>query len=111
MIKLCFTVNRKRSDSLPTNPPAAAATAIDCGEIILPTTPPEQLAATVTTGGTWIWVDVTYCSLANKAFEAVSEPVMNPPSQPNTGAKNGNKGPVLASNKAMVVVMPESFTI
>lgn len=33
-IKLCFTVKRKRSDSFPTRFPAAAATAMDCGEII-----------------------------------------------------------------------------
>ena len=52
MIKLCFTVNLKRSDSFPTRPTAAAPMAIDCGEIILPVTPPDAFALTVTTGST-----------------------------------------------------------
>ena len=34
-----------KSDSLPTNPTAAQAIAILCGEIILPTTPPTEFAA------------------------------------------------------------------
>ncbi|MCY1439729.1 hypothetical protein D9M71_559770 [compost metagenome] len=45
-IRLCFRVKRNRSDSLPTMPVAAQATAMDCGEIILPVTPPLVLAAT-----------------------------------------------------------------
>jgi len=36
--------------SSPTDPVAAVATAIDCGEIIFPKTPPEEFDATVTTG-------------------------------------------------------------
>ena len=35
----------------PTNPTAAQAIAIDCGEIILPVTPPLVLAATNNTSG------------------------------------------------------------
>ena len=50
MIKLCLTVNLNKSDSLPIRPTAAAPTAIDCGEIILPVTPPDALALTVTSG-------------------------------------------------------------
>jgi len=49
-MKLCLTVNLNNFDSFPTRLPAAAATAIDEGEIILPITPPEVLAATVNTG-------------------------------------------------------------
>ena len=52
IIKLCFTVNLKRSDSFPTRPTAAAPMAIDWGDIILPVTPPEAFALTVTTGST-----------------------------------------------------------
>ena len=111
IIKLCFTVNRNSSDSFPTRFPAAAATAIDCGEIILPTTPPEILAATVTTGSTPIVVAVAACSLPNKALEEVSEPVINTPSQPSKGAKKGNKTPVAARVSAMVIVIPESLRI
>jgi hypothetical protein len=40
----CLTVKRNRSDSLPTRPTAAQAMAIDCGEIILPVTPPVSWA-------------------------------------------------------------------
>jgi hypothetical protein len=41
----------------------------------------------------------------------VSEPVINTPSQPKTGAKKGNKNPVFAKASAMVIDMPESFTM
>ena len=92
-------VNRKRSDSLPTGPPAAAATAIDCGEIILPITLPERLAPTVTTGLTPIETAVADCNLQNNALEEVSEPVMNTPSQPRIGAKKGKRTPVADPEK------------
>ena len=49
-MKLCLMVKRNKSDSLPANPTAAQATAMDCGEIILPVTPPEALAASANTG-------------------------------------------------------------
>ena len=48
----------------------------------MPTTPPEQFAATVTTGSTPIAEAVVCWSFTNKALEEVSEPVMNTPSQP-----------------------------
>src|SRR5215210_8838388 len=84
---------------------------MDWGEIILPTTPPETLAATVTTGSTPIEVAVAAWSLPNNAFAEVSEPVINTPNHPKTGAKKGNKKPVLANASAMVIVIPESFTM
>src|SRR5215469_883765 len=93
-IKLWRTVNRKRSDSFPTRLPAAAATAIDCGEIILPMTPPETLAPTVTTGSTPMDVAVDAWSLPKSALEEVSDPVIKTPNHPNTGAKKGKSGPV-----------------
>ena len=99
---VCFIVKRKRSDSFPTRPVAAAATAIDCGDIILPTTPPELFAATVKTGLTPICSAVTCCNLANKALEEVSEPVRKTPSQPRTGDKTVNNEPVDASKSPKV---------
>ena len=99
---VCFTVKRKRSDSLPTRPVAAAATAIDCGDIILPTTPPELLAATVRTGLTPICSAVTCCSFPNKALEEVSEPVRKTPSQPSTGDRTVKNEPVDASKSPKV---------
>ena len=107
IMKLCFTVKRNNSDSFPTRPTAAAPMAMDCGEIILPVTPPDALALTVTTGSTPRVSAVVACSLQNNAFDEVSEPVRNTPSHPSTGEKNGNRNPVLANATAMVVDMPE----
>ena len=50
--RLCRTVKRNSSDSLPTRPVAAQATAIDCGEIIFAVTPPVVFAATASVSGT-----------------------------------------------------------
>lgn len=86
-MKLCLTVNLNNFDSFPTRLPAAAATAIDEGDIILPITPPEVFAATVTTGSIPIEVAVALCSLPNNALEEVSEPVIKY-TQPS---KNGRK--------------------
>ena len=110
MIKLCLTVNLKSSDSLPTRFPAAAATAMDCGEIILPTTPPDTFAETVRTGSTPMDVAVVACSFPNTALAEVSEPVIKTPIHPSTGAKKGNKKPVLANARAIVIVIAESLT-
>ena len=105
--KLCFTVKRKRSASLPIRPTAAVPIAIDCGEIILPVTPPLAFAATVTTGSTPIAFAEACCILQKKAFEDVSEPVRNTPNQPRMGEKKGKRIPVPASAIAMVVDIPE----
>ena len=109
--KECITVKLNKSPSLPTKPVAAVATAIDCGEIILPVTPPEELAATVKTGSTPTCCAVTACKLPKSAFAEVSEPVRNTPSQPKTGAKNGKRLPVPAKNRPIVALMPEKFMI
>lgn len=105
--RLCFSVKRKRSDSLPANPVAAQATAIDCGEIILPVTPPVVFAATNNSGVTPIWFAVLACSAPNRAFDEVSEPVKNTPNQPKNGEKKGNATPVPASTSAKVEDRPE----
>jgi hypothetical protein len=57
MATLCPRVNRKMLPSSPTMPLAAVATEMDCGEIILPQTPPEELAATVRAGGKALCTD------------------------------------------------------
>ena len=90
-----------------TRPTAAQAIAIDCGEIILPVTPPLVFAATSRVSETLICCAVVDCSEPNRAFEEVSEPVRNTPSQPRNGEKNGNITPVPASTSANVVDMPE----
>ena len=107
---LYLNVKRSNSDSLPIKPTAAAATAIDCGEIILPVTPPDEFAASASTGSIPTDVAVTCCNFANKTFADVSDPVINTPIHPNTGEKNGNSAPVLASTKPSVVVIPAALT-
>src|SRR5688572_2791506 len=111
IIKLCFTVNLNRSDSLPTRPTAAAPMAIDCGEIIFPVTPPEAFALTVTTGSTPRVSAEVDCNLQNKALDDVSEPVRNTPNHPRMGEKNGNNGPVAARAIAIVIDIPELLVI
>ena len=87
-------VLRKMSVSLPTNPVAAHATAIDWGEISLPMTPPNRLAEVVNTGLMLICMAVTCWSLPNKAAEDVTDPVRKTPSHPMIGEKIGNSIPV-----------------
>src|SRR6476646_2119593 len=104
---LHFAVKRSSSDSRPTSPTAAQATAIDCGEIILPVTPPVLFAATMRTSETPIWCAVMLWRLENNALLDVSEPVRNTPSQPSTGEKNGNQCPLDAIARASVDETPE----
>ena len=106
-IKLCFTVNLKRSDSLPTIPADAHAIEIDCGEIILPQTPPVVLAVTIKVSFNPNCCAVFCCNPQKSAFDEVSEPVKNTPNQPRIGEKNGNKKPVFARTSAIVVDIPE----
>ena len=80
---------------------------MDCGEIILPVTPPVVLAATAKVGSKPKWLAVLACKEPNKAFEEVSEPVKNTPNHPKNGEKNGNKAPVPAKTKAKVEDKPE----
>lgn len=106
---LCLTVNLSSCASLPISPVAAQATAIDCGEIIFPVTPPDELAAMASSGFMPTdWAETCW-SVLNKTLDEVSEPVMKTPSQPSTGEKNGNNAAVLASANANVVIMPEAF--
>src|SRR5918993_3605427 len=88
-----FKTRRRRSPSLPCNPVALVPTARFWGEIILPRTPPEELAPTVRFGLTPICWAVTFCKLAKRALEDVSEPVSATPSHPINAEKNGNKTP------------------
>jgi hypothetical protein len=110
-IKLCFKVKRKSSDSFPVRPTEAAPMAMDCGDIILPVTPPDALALTVNKGSTPIaFADVAW-SLEKRALEEVSEPVRKTPNQPRIGEKKGKKIPVEARAIAMVMDIPELLVI
>src|SRR5574343_1887460 len=93
----CLKVKRKISDSRPTMPVEPVATEIDCGEIILPQTPPQVLADMAMTGSMPSFSAVTACNLPNSALVEVSEPVINTPSQPSSAAKKGKATPVVAT--------------
>ena len=105
--RLCRTVKRKRSDSRPTSPTAAQAMAMDCGEIILPVTPPVVFAATIRMSDTPICCAVVACNAPKSAFEEVSEPVRKTPTQPRKGEKKGKAAPVCARARASVAERPE----
>src|SRR5215207_2405017 len=94
--------SRKRSPSLPWRPVELVPTARFCGLIILPRTPPEELAPTARTGLNPSWLAVVFCRLAKRAFEEVSEPVSATPSHPMNEAKNGKRTPVAANARPRV---------
>src|SRR5215813_15281124 len=80
---------RRIEPSWPNQLVAVEATTIDCASIILPMTPPEELAAPIRIGDRPSCSDVIFCNPPNSTFEAVSEPVSATPSQPSKVPKNG----------------------
>lgn len=100
---------RKIWDSLPSIPTELAAMASDCGEIILPTTPPEVLAAVMRWGSSPMFSAAVFCRLEKSALAEVSEPVTAVPSQPSTGEKNANAAPRPATAVPIASVWPEKF--
>src|SRR5712672_2355012 len=81
--------NRRMEPSCPNQLVAVEATTIDCASIILPMTPPEELAAAIRIGDRPSCSDVIFCNPPNSTFEAVSDPVNATPSQPSRVPKNG----------------------
>src|SRR6201746_1149388 len=86
---------------------AVEATTIDCASIILPITPPEELAAPLRIGDSPICSDVIFCRLPNSTLEAVSEPVSATPSQPSSVPKKGYSTPVAANARPSVASTPD----
>ena len=80
---------------------------MDCASIILPMTPPEELAAAISTGGRPSCSAVIFCSPPKSTLEAVSEPVSATPSQPSIVPNSGNRNPVEAKARPMVASSPE----
>jgi hypothetical protein len=68
---------------------AAAAIAIDCGEIILPAVAPAEFAATSHAGSIDNWLAISVCNFANITHADVAEPVTKHPIPPMIGAMNG----------------------
>ena len=85
---------------------AVAAMVRFCGLTILPTTPPEVLAATSNVGSRPALVAAACC---NNALALVSDPVTAVPSQPSTGERNAKKAPAPAIHVPMVMVWPDWF--
>src|SRR5674476_1677929 len=80
---------RRIVPSCPNQLVAVEATTIDCASIILPMTPPDELAAPIRIGDRPSCSDVIFCKLPNKMLEEVSEPVSATPNQPSKVPKNG----------------------
>src|SRR5882672_6869966 len=85
----CQNTKRRIVPSWPYQLVAVEATTIDWASIILPMTPPEELAAAIRIGEMPSCVDVIFCRFPNKMFDAVSEPVRATPNQPSRVPKNG----------------------
>src|SRR5499427_3507457 len=85
----CQKTKRRIEPSWPNQLVAVEATTIDCASIILPMTPPDELAAAISTGLRPSCSEVIFCRLPNSTFDAVSEPVSATPSQPSRVPKKG----------------------
>ena len=85
----CLNTKRKIVPSWPNQLVAGDATTIDCASIILPMTPPEELAAAIRIGEMPSWVAVIFCRLPNRMLDDVSDPVSATPSHPSKVPKNG----------------------
>src|ERR1700724_3987793 len=85
--------NRRIEPSCPNQLVAVDATTIDCASIILPMTPPEELAAPIRIGDKPSCSAVIFCSPPNSTFEAVSEPVSATPNHPSKVPKKGYSTP------------------
>src|SRR3954451_18590835 len=104
----CLNTKRKIVPSWPYQLVAVEATTIDCASIILPMTPPEELAALIRIGEIFNCSDVIFCKLPNSTLEAVSDPVSATPSQPSSVPKKGYSTPVAANARPSVASTPDS---
>src|ERR1700736_6865601 len=83
----CQNTKRRMVPSCPNQLVAVEATTIDCASIILPMTPPDELAAPIRIGEICNCSEVIFCRLPNRILEAVSDPVSATPSQPSSVPK------------------------
>src|SRR5213078_4703551 len=104
----CQNTKRRIEPSWPNQLVAVEATTIDWASIILPITPPEELAAPIRIGDRPSCSEVIFCRLPNRMLEAVSDPVSATPSQPSSVPKKGYSTPVAANARPSVASTPES---
>src|SRR5436309_8859358 len=98
----CQNTKRRMVPSCPHQFVSVEATTIDWASIILPITPPDELAAPIRIGDRPSCSEVIFCSPPNSTLDAVSEPVSATPSQPSKVPKNGYKTPALAKARPIV---------
>src|SRR4051794_36782455 len=103
----CQNTNRRIVPSCPNQFVAVEATTIDWASIILPITPPDELAALIRIGDSPSCSEVIFCRLPKSTFEAVSDPVSATPSQPSRVPKNGYTNPVPAKARPSVASRPD----
>src|SRR6185312_11434614 len=96
------STRRNRSPSLPCRFTAEAAIARFWGEIILPSTPPEELAAAIRVWDRFACWAAVICSTPKRELEEVSEPVTATPSQPRIGDRKAKKLPAPATHRPRV---------
>src|SRR3954471_23851733 len=85
----CQNTKRRIVPSWPYQLVAVEATTIDWASIILPMTPPEELAAAIRIGDNPSCSEVIFCRLPNSTLDAVSDPVNATPNQPSSVPKKG----------------------
>src|ERR1043166_6050030 len=85
----CQNTKRRIVPSCPNQLVAVEATTLGEGSMILPMTPPDELAAPIRIGESPSCSDVIFCRLPNRMFDAVSEPVSATPSHPSKVPKKG----------------------
>ena len=100
---------RNSSPSCPARPTAAAPIARFCGEIIFPSTPPEELAAASSVGSSPASLAACTWSAPNSEFDDVSDPVTATPSQPMIDDRNARTPPAPAIHCPSVSVWAEKF--
>src|ERR1700690_1780550 len=104
----CLNTKRRIVPSCPYQLVAVEATTIDWASIILPITPPEELAAPISTDDRPSCSEVIFCRLPNRMFDAVSDPVSATPSQPSSVPKKGYSTPVAANARPSVASTPDN---
>ena len=97
------------SPSRPDMLTAAAAMARFWGDTILPSTPPEEFAAAISSCDKPACFAAETCRAPNRLLDDVSEPVTATPSQPRIGERIANNPPDVASQRPKVDVWPDAF--
>src|SRR5438105_14233957 len=92
----CQNTKRRIEPSWPNQFVAVEATTIDCASIILPMTPPDELAALIRIGDSPNCSEVIFCKPPNSTLEAVSQPASATPTQPSKVPKKRYRIPAAA---------------